>query len=713
MLRHLLRLALLLPALSPAARAATAEVRALPAAGEGRAGFTLLDPEATGARFTNSIPPARHLTNQIYLNGSGVALADVDGDGRLDVLLAGFDQDNALFRNLGGWRFTNIAAAAGVAMPGRDCTGAAFADLNGDGHPDLVVNTLGQGTHLFFNDGRGGFHAAPFVLNPGAGGMTAAVADVDGDGWPDLYVVNYRTSALMDIPNARATFRREGGRTVVDTFNGRPASAPDLAGRFTVNERGGLEENGEPDVLYRNLGGTNCVAVPWTGGAFLDEAGRPLAGPPRDWGLAAMFRDLNGDGHPDLYVCNDFHSPDRLWLNQGDGRFRLAPALTLRRTSLSAMAVDFADLDRDGHDDFIVFDMLSREHAQRMRFVGDNFPYVPQPGAILSRPQIEQNTLFRARGDGTFAEVAQWAGLAATDWTWSGAFIDVDLDGLEDLLVVNGMERAARDPDVNERLRQMRSQRRMSDAEIFAARRAFPRLAPANLAFRNAGGLRFEDAGEAWGFALTGVTSALALGDLDGDGDLDVVLNNLNGAAAFYRNDSPAPRVAVRLRGAGPNTAGLGARLRVTGGPVPQSQEMIAGGRYLAGDEPVRVFAAGIPANRLTVEVAWRSGHVSLVSNVVPNTALEIHEPTVPPTAASHPPPAAAPSPLFTDATTALALSAPEAAFDDYARQPLLPYKLSQPGPPAAWLDVDGDGLPDVVLGGAAGGRIQIRRNEG
>jgi hypothetical protein len=520
----------------------------------GRPGFTLMPPAATGVGFSNRVPAARHLTNQIYLNGSGVAAGDVDGDGRPDLFFAGFDNDSALYLNLGGWRFTNAAAAAGVAMPGLDATGAAFADLDGDGDLDLVVNTLGQGTRLFFNDGRGRFTASAAPLNPGGAGMTAAIADVDGDGRPDLYVVNYRGGALMDLPNARATFRRQDGRVVVDTLNGRPTSAPDLTNRFSVNARGGLEEHGEPDVLYLNRGGGNFAAVPWTGGAFLDEAGRPLAKPPRDWGLAAMFRDVDGDGRPDLYVCNDFQSPDRLWLNRstnGAVRFQLAPPLALRRTSLSSMAVDFADVDRDGHDDFLVLDMLSRDHRGRMTFVGDAFPSVPRPGVFTDRPQIEQNTLFRARGDGTYAEVAQFAGLAASEWSWGCAFLDVDLDGWEDVLVVNGMERAARDLDVTERLRVMRAGRRMSDAEIFAARRAYPRLATPNLAFRNRGDLTFADASDAWGFHLAGVSSALCLADLDGDGDLDVVLNNLNAPATLYRNDAPAPRLAVRLRGAG------------------------------------------------------------------------------------------------------------------------------------------------------------------
>jgi hypothetical protein len=677
----------------------------------GKAGFSALPPAVTGVTFTNTLPERRHLTNQILLNGAGLALGDVDGDGWTDLYLCNADGANALYRNLGDWRFTNVTATAGVACRYLTSSGAAFADLDGDGDLDLVVNSIGRGTRLFFNDGVGRFTAGP-VLNEGKGGMTAALADADGDGWLDLYIANYRTSALMDMPNARATFKTVDGRTLLETVNGRPLTDPDLTNRFVLGPRGNIEELGEADAFYRNAGGTNWLAVPFTGGAFLEEDGRPLETPLFEWGLTALFRDFNDDGRPDLYVCNDFQTPDRAWLNQGGGRFRLIPRLAVRKNALFSMAGDFADVNRDGHLDFFTLDMMSREHSQRMRYLGERNPPPLVPGVYDDRPQYGRNMLFLNRGDGTYAEIGQQAGVEAAEWAWSCAFLDVDLDGWEDLLAVNGMERAARDMDVVEYLQRLRATRRLSDAEIFRERRAFPRLATPNLAFRNRRDLTFEEAGAAWGFDWRGVSQALALADLDNDGDLDVVINNLNAPPLLLRNDSPAPRVAVRLRGRPPNTCGIGARLRVTAPGLPvQTQQIIAGGRYLAGDDAVRTFAAGSATNRLTIEVLWPSGRRSVLAGADPNRVYEFDE-----ALAGEPPPApaatVAETPWFEDVSARLGHRHHEEAFDDFARQPLLPNKLSQLGPGLAWADVNGDGWDDLLVAAGKGGRLAVLTND-
>ena len=686
----------------------------------GKAGFTALPAQITGVAFTNTLPEYRHLTNQILLNGAGLALGDVDGDGWTDLYLCNADGANALFRNLGHWRFTNITASAGVACRGLTSTGAALADLDGDGDLDLVVNTLGRGTHVFLNDGQGRFTRLT-ILNPGRGGMTVALADYDGDGFLDLYLANYRTSALMDMPNARATFKTVDGRTVIETINGRPLTDPDLTNRFVLGPQGSLEELGEPDVLYRNLGGTNFVAVPFTSGAFLDEAGRPLTAPLFEWGLTAQFRDLNADGRPDLYVCNDFQTPDRVWLNQGGGRFQLLPRLAVRKNALFSMAVDAADINGDGHLDFFTLDMMSREHSQRMRYLGDRNPPPQLPGVYDDRPQYGLNMLFLNRGDDTWAEIGQLAGVEAAEWAWSCVFLDVDLDGWEDLLAVNGMERAARDMDVVEYLQRLRASRRLSDAEIFRERRAFPRLATANLAFRNRHDLTFEEVGAAWGFDWRGVSQAMALADLDNDGDLDVVVNNLNAPPLLLRNDSPAPRLAVRLRGRPPNTRGIGARLRVTApGLPPQTREILAGGRYLASDEPVRTFAAGSATNRLTLEVFWPGGRRSVWRDLPANRVYEVDEARAEPAAADNGPaatsapesPAPAPPPWFEDVSARLNHRHHEEAFDDFARQPLLPRKLSQLGPGLTWADLNGDGWDDLLVPAGKGGRLGVLTND-
>ena len=281
----------------------------------------------------------------------------------------------------------------------------------------------------------------------------------------------------------------------------------------------------------------------------------------------------------------------------------------------------------------------------------------------------------------TYAEIARLTGLQASEWSWSCIFLDVDLDGWEDLLISNGMERAARDLDIAAKIKGMRATRRVSDAEIFRARKEFPRLATANLAFRNKRDLTFEDASAGWNFNLAGISHGMALADLDNDGDLDVALNNLNAPAAIYRNESAAPRIAVRLKGSAPNTRGIGAKVRVQASGLPvQSQEIMAGGRYLSSDDSVRTFAAG-QSSEVTVEVRWPSGKTASFAGLKPNRIYEFEESTAPPAVPRDP--AKLSKPLFEDVSHLLAYTHAEEPFDDFARQPLLPRKLSQPGPVA------------------------------
>jgi hypothetical protein len=674
-----------------------------------KAGFLLLMPDQTGVLFTNSVTQWRYTTNQIYLNGSGVAAGDIDGDGWCDLYFCSLDGSNALYRNLGNWRFENIAEKAGVACKGLACTGATFADVDGDGDLDLIVNTIGGGTHIFLNDGKGRFTEST-VLNQARAGMSLALADMDGHGALDLYIANYRSTTLRDQPQTDFRINVVNGKPVVAGVNGRPATTPEFEGRFTLSAAGQINEHGEPDALYRNDGHGNFSLISFTNGAFLDEDRKPLQTAPHDWGLSVMFRDLNGDGAPDLYVCNDFQSVDRIWLNDGHGHFQAIPRLAIRNTSKFSMGVDVADINRDGYDDILVLDMLSRHHTTRLTRADKSMETTPL-GVIDNRPQLTRNTLQLNRGDGTYAEVAYFAGLAASEWSWTPIFLDVDLDGYEDLLVSAGHARDDMDIDNGLRIERTRRSRKMPVLDELALRLTSPGIPAPIQAFRNRGDLQFEEMGAKWGFTQIGVSQGMCLADLDNDGDLDLVTSSLNGPAAIYRNETGAPRVAVRLIGVRGNTRGVGAKIKLFGGAVPmQSQEMICGGRYLSSDDAIRVFAAGTLTNQMRLEVTWRSGKRSTVTGVRANRIYEINESGAAESSATQ---AKEPTLWFEDATSLLAHEHHQESFNDFERQPLLPNRLSQLGPGISWVDVNGDGREDLIIANGKGAALAVFQNEG
>jgi enediyne biosynthesis protein E4 len=675
----------------------------------GKPGFTLLAPEQTGLRFTNTLDEWQGASNRVLFNGSGLAAGDFDKDGLPDLYFCSLNGRNTLYKNLGQFQFAEVTEQAGLRRDQRVYRGAVFADINGDDALDLLVCVLGDGVECWLNDGKGRFTDNTAAARTGSrfGSATLALADVDGNGTLDLYVANNRTDDI-----------RDRGQVNLRMVDGKMAIPPELQDRL-VMVKGQLQEYGEPDQLMMNDGRGRFTTVSWTGGRFRNEDGLPLSQPPLDWALAAMFRDVNDDGAPDLYVCNDFWTPDRFWLNDGKGRFRAASRFAIRNMSASSMGVDFADIDRDGDFDFFVVDMLSRDPRLRKRQKLAQTPMSTPIGVIEDRPQFMRNTLFVNRGDGTFAEIANYAGVAASDWSWTPIFLDVDLDGYEDLLIGAGHVKDVQDLDAIAAISARQhswsgytndvERQKAFTKELMEHMRRYPPLEMPIFAFRNRGDLRFEETTSQWGTDQQGVHHAIALADFDLDGDLDFAVNNLGSGASIYRNESTASRLAVRLRGLPGNTQGIGAKVTVREGPVAvQSQEMISGGRYMAGSEPLLVFAAG--ANPMEIEVTWRSGKRSFLTNALPNRLYEIEESSA---SALNLNPNPNPARLFADASDFLKHTHYEQPFDDFARQPMLPRRLSQPGPPIAWFDINGDGRDDLLIGSGRGGQLTCYRNRG
>lgn len=652
-----------------------------------------LEPRELGIYWTNSLPASKYIDRQNLMNGAGVALGDFDGDGNCDIYFCSRFGANALYRNLGGWKFENMAAEAGVECATQISAGAVFADYNGDGRLDLFVSAFGGSNACFLNLGGGRFTniTSAAGITGKEGSTSAALADLDGDGFLDLYQANFGVEAIL----------RDGASFSTRTVGGQPAVTGKYAKRLKI-VNGKIIEFGDPDVLYFNKNGL-FQAADW-GKYFQDENGVPMASPP-DFGLAVQIRDINGDGFPDIFVCNDFHTPDRIWLNDGKGHFRAVPRVALRNMSYASMGVDFADVNRDGLMDFITVEMLSRDQQRHLKQVTSKDATLRAPGEIESREEVARNALYINRGDGTYVELAWYAGVAATDWSWTPVFLDVDLDGYEDLLVSNGHIHDVNDRDATA----LRAAQRQPVAKSFLTN--YPALKVPNAAYRNTGDLKFADKSLEWGFNATEITHGMAVADLDNDGDLDLVANCPN-APLIYRNNNASPRIAVRLAGKAPNTQAIGARATLVGGPFLQTQEFVCGGRYLSGDDPIRVFAATDPEAKYSLEITWPDRKTTKVNGLTPNTLYVIDEAAVEKSAA--PPPAVERSAsLFEESSQLIDHVHTETSYDDFQRQPSLPRKLSQLGPGVAWIDLDRNGTEDLVIGSGRGGAPTVFLNQG
>ena len=624
--------------------------------------FTTLTPEQTGLKAGNLYDdPA--MWGQLYHQfnsgaiGTGVAIGDFDGDGRPDVFVASKTGPNHLFRNLGGFRFEDVTEHAGVAGPvGAWKQGVAFADVNNDGRLDLYVCRFGAANLLYLNQGDGTFReeaAARGLALVDASNM-AAFCDYDRDGWLDVYV----QTNLLDAEH---------------------------------------HPNGQRDHLYHNSGDGTFSEVTQSAGITGETQGH-----------SATWWDYDEDGWPDLYVANDFKEPDQLYHNNHNSTFTNVLSAVVPHTPHFSMSADLGDLNNDGHLDLLVADMAATTRYKDQRGMAKLRSALPDDEQYpTAAPQYMQNVLFLGTGTGRVLEAARLAGLQATDWTFGVRFEDLDLDGRLDAYFTNGMAREFHNADLVQR-----SMNASSTAERIRIMKMSPTLAERHLAFRNLGDLRFENVSTAWGLDHLGVGFGAAFGNLDGDGDLDLVFASYDGKLTACRNDADTGHaVVLDLRGTVSNRFGIGATVRIVTADGPQMRTLTLARGYLSTSEPIVHFGLGtnVVIQQLTVE--WPSGRRQTFTDLAADRRYTITEPA---TAAAAPPPPRPPS-LFTEAGRAenLDVANHELPLNELTRQALLPFRLNRPGPSVAVADFDGDGEDDLALGGVSGESGHLLSNLG
>ena len=638
-------------------------------------------PERTGVPFANTLAESTDLNiiNYLYYyNGGGVAVGDLNGDDRPDLYFTANEAENALYLNQGNFRFEDVTQAAGVAGTGDWTTGVAMADVNGDGRLDLYVSVVngheGLTGHnqLYINQGPDADGIPQFSEESAAYGLDhrgfsthATFFDYDRDGDLDLYLLNH---SVHD--------EKTYGRT-------------------------SLRRNRDPnagDKLYRN-----------DGARFVDvsaEAG--IIGGAVGYGLGVVATDVDSDGCTDIYVANDFHENDYLYRNNCDGTFRETITEATGHTSRFSMGTDAGDVNNDGRPDIVTLDMLPRrEEILKTSVSSESYDIYRLKLQFGYHAQFARNMLQLNQGDGRFSEIGYLAGVEATDWSWAPLFADLDLDGHQDLFISNGIYRRPNDLDYINYLsnREVQSNLEVITKENLQLLQRMPQVRIPNAAYRNQGDLTFADSAAAWGLDHEGFSNGAAYADLDRDGDLDLVINNINEPASVYENRADSLRdrrfLAIDLEGSGANPFGIGARVTLRHDGQTQIREHTLSRGYQSSVAPGLHFGVGTASTVDSLTVTWPDGRVQTLEDVDTNQRLTLRQADAtdgtPPT-----PPKPTPT-RVADASETLGLDFrhDENDFIDFNRERLAPHKLSTEGPALAVADVNADGRDDVFVGGA------------
>jgi len=658
----------------------------------GRSGsdFRSVPARTSQVQFVNTIVESEEknvLNYEYFYNGGGVAVGDLNQDGRHDLYFTANMGPNALYLNEGDWSFRDVTTTARVA--GRENgwnTGVTMVDINADGLLDIYVCYSGDGpederrNELYVNQGtnEAGIptfveQAADYRLDVPAHTTQALFFDYDRDNDLDVYLLNHSTE---DFQSFDATYVK--------------SISDDVAG----------------DKLLRNDGGSFTEVT--------EAAG--IKNTPLGFGLGVAAADINGDGWLDLYISNDYIEEDYLYINQQDGTFSDQLKEQIGHISHFSMGSNIADINNDAHPDILSLDMLPEDNRrQKLLYGPDTYEKYQSMLRNGFYHQIMRNMLQLNNGDGTFSEIGQLAGISNTDWSWAPLFADFDNDGWKDLFISNGYLRDYTNRDfvsyyADQRIKAQRGQ--PADGLMDIISRMESTKTP-NYMYRNRGDLTFEDKSDSWGFAEPILTQGAARADLDGDGDLDLILNNINEPASLLENRiSNGHYLLVDLRiQEGENPFAVGARVDIRAGGQRQVVDYLPTQGFQSAMHTSVHFGLGTETTVDTMRVIWPDGTVTLRTAIAADQLLTItkeEEREIPWSPVSYPT-------LFSESENPLAYVHEENNDIDFKQQSLLPWGISYQGPASVQADFTGDGLMDLFLGGAKGqaGRMVKQMSDG
>lgn len=642
--------------------------------------FTKLDADATGIDFINEnheTEKSNILTYEYFYNGGGVALGDINNDGLSDVYFTSTLFENKLYLNKGNLKFEDITAASGTACSVGWKTGVSMVDINADGFLDIYVcrsaspDPERRKNILLINNGNNTFtdKASEYGLDDPSYSTQAAFFDFDRDSDLDAVILNH---SILDISNSF--------NINLKNLNTR---YPHVGNRFLKNEHGKFIDVSDSVGVY---------------------------GPAANYGLGISLSDINNDGWIDMYAGCDYTGRDRMLINREGKSFEDATD-RLSHISKFTMGTDIADFNGDGLMDIFTLDMLPEgNERQKQLFGSDRYDVYNGMTKNGLHHQYMRNMLHMNLGNGSFSEVGQFAGVANTDWSWAALFADYDNDGIQDLFVTNGFKRDLTDNDFAkfkafEEIRNSQLQgKKVSYLQVIDK---FTENKIPNYIFKGSDSLRFSNMSTAWGFEEPLLTNGAAYGDLDNDGDLDLVINNINDPAGVYRNNANEHLknnyLSVKLDCDGGNRHAIGAKVSIFAGGKSFVKENLPVRGFLSTVDPVLHFGLGKISRVDSMIIHWPDGTQQKVGDVVINGKNTVRQNK------SVPSPASAKQPtLFTQEVVG-DLKHIENDFIDFRVQALLPHMYSAEGPALAVADVNADGLTDIFLAGAQGQPSQIR----